>query len=304
MGLAPDKLMYRGTKVIHASFKLWSGQPAIRFIDSFSFLPTALSKLPKAFGLVDHAKGAFPHTFNTIENANYVGRLPPVEYYDPDSMPVEAREEFLRWHREHSGDEFDMKRDIVKYCRSDVDILRQACLSFRKHFIQITDICPFDSLTLASVCMKIFQSHFLTEEHEVRLEGEKECRRAVKKGQGPLMVNTGKDEDGGTIWTPMHELEKPLVCSKFLSSPIMIVPPGGYCEYPGNFSMASILWLEHVSRKKGIHIQHALNGREFRLPDSKISLDGWSDATKTAYSFHGKCSRVYFFIKCYRKYNP
>lgn len=37
----------------------------IRIIDSYSFLPMALSKLPKTFGIEEMKKGHFPHLFNT-----------------------------------------------------------------------------------------------------------------------------------------------------------------------------------------------------------------------------------------------
>ena len=43
------------------------------FIDSLNFLPMALSRLPKTFGLTDVLKkGYFPHFFNTVANRDYV----------------------------------------------------------------------------------------------------------------------------------------------------------------------------------------------------------------------------------------
>jgi hypothetical protein len=47
--------------------------------------------------------------------------------------------------------EFDFQGEILRYCRSDVDILRRCCLEFRELFSQITDVDPFAScLTIAS----------------------------------------------------------------------------------------------------------------------------------------------------------
>jgi hypothetical protein len=40
----------------------------IRMIDSMNFLPSALSELPKMFGLKEMAKGFFPHLYNKKEN--------------------------------------------------------------------------------------------------------------------------------------------------------------------------------------------------------------------------------------------
>ncbi|GBN09370.1 hypothetical protein AVEN_156329-1 [Araneus ventricosus] len=48
----------------------------ITIIDSMSFLPMCLSKLPNCFGLSELKKGYFPHLFNVRENQNYVGPLP------------------------------------------------------------------------------------------------------------------------------------------------------------------------------------------------------------------------------------
>lgn len=67
-----------------------------KFIDSVNYMPMRLSELPKAFGLVGTAdKGIFPHLFNTVENQSYVGPLPDVEYYSPDTMKSNERERFL-----------------------------------------------------------------------------------------------------------------------------------------------------------------------------------------------------------------
>ncbi|CAC5393602.1 unnamed protein product [Mytilus coruscus] len=56
-----------------------------RMIDSINFLPTALSKLPKMFGLGELQKGYFPHLFNRQENqAAVLENLPDIKYYNPD----------------------------------------------------------------------------------------------------------------------------------------------------------------------------------------------------------------------------
>ncbi|GFU15688.1 DNA_pol_B_2 domain-containing protein [Trichonephila clavipes] len=51
----------------------------------------------------------------------------------------------------------------MKYCDSDVDILRRGCLEMRKLFLKIADIDPFRYVTLAGVCMAIYRSKFLKE---------------------------------------------------------------------------------------------------------------------------------------------
>ena len=50
------------------------------FLDSVSFLPCPLRKLPEAFGL-SASKSWYPHYFNTRENLNYVGPIHDMTYY-------------------------------------------------------------------------------------------------------------------------------------------------------------------------------------------------------------------------------
>jgi len=85
-----------------------------------------LSDLPKAFGLRDTSgKGTFLHLFNTRENQTYIGSLPEARYYSPEQMKPADREQFLTWHEEMTRKNviFDFQREIVQYCRNDVDIL-------------------------------------------------------------------------------------------------------------------------------------------------------------------------------------
>ena len=55
------------------------------FLDSVSFLPCSLRKLPEAFVLTAR-KSWYPHYFNTEENQDYVGTIPDVSYYGVNEM--------------------------------------------------------------------------------------------------------------------------------------------------------------------------------------------------------------------------
>lgn len=69
----------------------------VRVIDTLNFLPMALSSFPKTFNIPELKKGHFPHFFNTQANWNYEGPLPDADYYGPESMKEDARDEFLKW---------------------------------------------------------------------------------------------------------------------------------------------------------------------------------------------------------------
>ncbi|XP_030761194.1 uncharacterized protein LOC115886248 [Sitophilus oryzae] len=158
--LTPE-LITRGTKLVLMS----AGN--VKFLDSLNYFPMALAKLPKAFGLNELKKGYFPHLFNTVGHQKYVGPMPSIEYYDPDNMKVEDREKFVKWYQECVGKNymFDFEKEFVDYCVSDVDILTQACLKFRKLMIDEGNVCPFtEASTLPSACNKIFRRNFLQPE--------------------------------------------------------------------------------------------------------------------------------------------
>jgi len=133
-----------------------------RFIDSLNFIPMALSKLPKAFGLRELAKGYFPHRFNVPENSDYVGCFPPSHYFSPEQMSPEAAREFHVWYESQKTLKFDMKAELLKYCRSDVDILQRCCGVFRNLFVKYTGLEPFTkSITIASATNRVYRTCYL-----------------------------------------------------------------------------------------------------------------------------------------------
>ena len=154
------EVIYRGAKILSMTVPMFN----MKFIDSLNFMPMALAALPKTFGVPELCKGYFPHLFNKEENQSYVGPIPPVHYYHPNGMKPKVREEFLTWHKEkvESNYVFNFKEEIEKYCRSDVDILRNCCMKFREMLREITGIDPFEKcITIASVCHEVYRTNYL-----------------------------------------------------------------------------------------------------------------------------------------------
>ena len=155
------EIILRGAKILSMTIPMFN----IKFIDSLNFIPMALSQFPKTFGKTQLCKGYFPHFFNKEENQNYIGPIPDVDYYSPKTMKPQAREAFLAWHQEQveSNYVFNFREEIVKYCRSDVAILRECCMEFREMLRDKTDgIDPFGKcLTIASYCHEVYRTNFL-----------------------------------------------------------------------------------------------------------------------------------------------
>ena len=154
------EIIYRGAKCLSMTIPMLN----IRFIDSLNFIPMALAKFPKTFAQPELCKGYFPHLFNKDENQNYVGPIPCQDDYGANFMKPAEREAFIAWHQEQVENNyvFDFRKEIIKYCRSDVDILAKCCLLYREMFQKETGIDPFDkALTIASYCHQVYRTNFL-----------------------------------------------------------------------------------------------------------------------------------------------
>ena len=136
----------------------------IQFLDSVSYMPMSLLKLPEAFGL-QASESWFPHYFNTKANLDYVGPIPDIEYYGADEMSEGERREFMAWYNEQKLKVFDNMHVLEQYCRDDVTVLRQACRVFRREFLEIGNVEVFlEALKIASACNKVLRKKFLKPE--------------------------------------------------------------------------------------------------------------------------------------------
>jgi len=112
----------------------------IQVLDSVSYMPMPLRKLPEAFGFTS-SKSWYPHYFNT--KADYVGHIPDIEYYGADEMSEGERREFMAWYKKQEVKVFDNRSMLEQYCQDDVTVLRQACRVFRREFLEIGNIEVF-----------------------------------------------------------------------------------------------------------------------------------------------------------------
>jgi hypothetical protein len=157
--------------VIHSGQKIMQltlNDYKIRLVDSLNFLQMPLSKFPETFGLdlSTHSKGDFPFKFNTFENQTYIGPMPAIHFYDPDTKKDKTnRDKFIAWHKKLVEEKyvFDFQKEMYKYCAQDVSILRLCCLDFRKTFLSETGVDPFCYCTIAASVMAVYRSKYLKE---------------------------------------------------------------------------------------------------------------------------------------------
>ena len=134
----------------------------LKFLDSYNYLPFALSKMPSAFGLTELKKGYFPHFFNTEQNQNYVGPYPPASFYNPDDMTTAGRTAFYTWYQQQQGKIFNFQEEFLAYSVSDVDILQRCCAQFRTTIKTLVQVDPFqEAITFASTANLAYRRSFM-----------------------------------------------------------------------------------------------------------------------------------------------
>lgn len=162
-------ILRMGTRILRMSIF------GIDFIDSFRFITAPLSAFPKTFGLEDAGeKGYFPHFFNTPANQSYVGIMPKIDFYEPDMMRKRTSDDFRQWYQEQVSNNvvFHLQKDIMKYCRQDVDLLMKGCEKFRKMFNEAAGVDPFKYTTIAAACLACYRAYHMPENEIAVLQPE------------------------------------------------------------------------------------------------------------------------------------
>jgi hypothetical protein len=139
----------------------------INFKDSYKVLSIPLGGFHFNLDLdTDVKKGYFPHFFNTIENQNYIGAYPAKSFYGYDTMTDKAKADFDKWYRTTEGQTFDFQQEFIDYCISDVHVLKDGMLKFRKVFADILTESGFKAFdcftasTTAALSMIVYRTYF------------------------------------------------------------------------------------------------------------------------------------------------
>jgi len=322
--IAPQ-VIFNGTKALY--MRIGKGLN-MRFLDSCMFLPMALSELPKCFDLTELKKGFFPHFFNKPENYFKVfPNLPCKEMYGYSTMTEEKQKIFLKWYEANFNNLFDFEQEMEDYCRSDVNILRQACLRYRSLMKEITSdadkkiagIDPFCFVSAASVAMGVFRSRFLQETWQYLQKEDEDISCPHDYDSCKCNWKTVEKKHCADVFDLSEQQLKKISKKRFVKSPIGLLPPTEY-RPKDNFSLEAISWLEDMEKRinedrfarsmSKISLQTALSSegeKEVRvpcwkdLPPAKYKLDGYFfDQEKSkhiALEFYG--CHWHGCIKCY-----
>ena len=228
----------------------------IRFIDSMSFFQMPLSAFPKTFGLTELCKGYFPHKFNHPDHQTYVGPVPALDYYMPETMSLEGRQAFETWHQEQrdQGVVFHFQQELLNYCKSDVRLLKQGCLTFKRLFEDLTGFNPFDHVTIASACNRdLRMNRMIPNSIASEPAGHKGWRNSINQSLPALQWLTWCD----------HQLRQRAL--QDLNPHDLLASANPDPQY----------------------IQHVRNEGEYKIPGTNFHVAGYCPHTHTVYEFQG-----------------
>ena len=230
----------------------------IRFIDSLSFFQMPLSAFPKTFGLTELKKGYFPHKFNQPDHQNYVGILPSRDHYMPETMSPQDRQAFETWHQEQrdQGVVFHFKEELIAYCESDVRLLKQGCLTFKRLFEDLTGFNPFEHITIASACNRDLRRN--------RMIPNSIAREPVRGGWKKNNINQSLPALHWLTWCD-HQLRQRALQDLNADDLLASANPDPPRQY----------------------IQHVRNAGEYKIPGTDFLVDGYCPDTRTVYEFQG-----------------
>ena len=158
-----EPLLFNG-KLISIKVKLNSGK-IIQFKDSYLLLPFSLSTLCKTFN-IDKPKGNFPFK---LTNIHYSGVFPKYEYWTNIS-----RSTWQQLKAQHGNRLWNFEVESKKYCSLDCIVLHEILTKFNELVYNKFQVNIHKSLTLPSLAMRIYKTHYMPENSIYQLLGKVE----------------------------------------------------------------------------------------------------------------------------------
>ena len=166
------------SRIITIKVKIGENKNEIRtivFKDSYLLLPYSLRALCTTFNIIT-AKSYFPYH---LTNIFYKGILPKLENWS--GIPLNEYEKLLK---EYTGVEWNFKQEAIKYCKLDCLALHQILVKFNELIFKEFHINIDKSLTLPSLAMRIYKTHYMPENSIYQILGnvESDIRQSYTGG--------------------------------------------------------------------------------------------------------------------------
>ncbi len=159
-GIAIEVIM-QGCKIIF----MYDESFGQRYIDSYSFFPMALAKMPVALDLTTTEKGYFPHLFNRVETRTISDHTPTKSSTTTITCRIKTVKSLMRGTAQLRAKWFDFRKELYAYGVNDVVLLREGCMKYREAFMQCAGLDPFGFATLAGCSMGVFKTPLSRQKH-------------------------------------------------------------------------------------------------------------------------------------------
>jgi hypothetical protein len=163
------KPVMRNGQFIDLTFK-FANKYNLYFRDSILLLPGSLRSLARNFGAsTNENKGIFPYKFvNNIEiPLNYLGSIPEFKYF----INI-TQEEYNNYSTQFINNNWDLKKETIKYCELDCYVLYQIIDKFSDNIFKLFRINLVLYPTLSSLAFAIYRSMFLNDAKIPLIHGE------------------------------------------------------------------------------------------------------------------------------------
>jgi len=164
------------------SVKGYKGKTII-FKDSMLLIPQSLRQLCDSFK-VENKKGVFPILFNDV---NYKGPLPGYEFFKSIS-----KNEYMMLQDQFVNKMWSFKDEAIKYCELDCISLFEVLTKFNELIYNEFKVDPSKALTLPSLAMRIYKTHYLPNYHSTN-------QFSVYQLNGLPEFNIRKSYTGGAV---------------------------------------------------------------------------------------------------------
>jgi hypothetical protein len=163
-----EPLLFNG-KLISIKLKIEGSKKSenktIIFKDSYLLLPQSLRMLCKAFK-IDTPKGYFPFK---LTNIFYTGVVPKFEYWTGITLS-----EYGVFKNSYKGKIWNYKDEAIKYCKLDCQSLHEILIKFNELIFNEFKVNIHSVLTLPSLAMRIYKTHYMPENKVYQLIGKAE----------------------------------------------------------------------------------------------------------------------------------
>lgn len=147
---------------------------------SYKIIPISLRTLGK---IENFEKSYFPYKFVNEDNLNYIGEIPPKEYWEDND-----REDFLKNNKEIT---YNLKNETIRYCTNDVILTKKVLTNLFKIIDSESKKIRKMGLSSPSISHKLFYKFYnnLSIEENIDLEYESYIRPSYFGGRTEVFGN-------------------------------------------------------------------------------------------------------------------